>query len=328
MPGENGLAEKVQIYYRGSIKSCNYSCSYCPFSKKKMTREQRKKDIDELFRFAAHLEAKKVKNCAVQIVPYGEVLIYAYYWEAMARLSRQEGIEAVGCQTNLSFSMDDTKDKLWYYKSFRGDVAKLRLWCTFHPSMTTLETFLSQCRKLSEYNVSYCVGAVGDPDNIGLLQELRASLPKEVYLWINRMDGLKRAYTKEEKEAFQKIDAYFPLELKRKKADINKCRKSLFVEADGRVSFCNIGRNSILPGNTDGTKSSETGEKERALDNFYDMDLDFLRLEDDFYTCKRKECSCYLSYCNRNDLEELLPFQPYPAFRIPAKEDAYKWREE
>lgn len=322
MQRDRELTEKVQVYYRGSIKSCNYSCGYCPFSKREMTREQRQKDMEELFRFTAYLEAKKVKNCAVQIVPYGEVLIYAHYWEALARLSRQEGIEAVGCQTNLSFPMDDTKDWLRYYRSSGGDVAKLRLWCTFHPSMTTLETFLSQCRKLSGYKVSYCVGAVGAPGNTGLLQELKASLPKGVYLWINRMDGLKRSYTKEEKKAFQEIDAYFPLELKHKKADIGKCRKSLFVEADGKVSFCNIGRNGILPGNADGTPSQETGGKERALANFYDMDLDFLRLKKGSYTCKRKECSCYLSYCNRNDLEELLPFQPYPAFRIPAGEGA------
>lgn len=319
MIGENALPEKMQIYYRGSLKSCNYSCAYCPFSKRQATRAQRQKDVEDLFRFTSYLVEKQVQNCAVQIVPYGEALLCAHYWEAMARLSRQEGIEAVGCQTNLSFSIEGTDDKLWYYKSFQGNVEKLRLWCTFHPSMTTLEAFLSQCRKLSEYEVSYCVGAVGNPDNLELLQELRKALPSSVYLWINKMDGLKRGYTKEEIEAFCKIDKYFPLELEHKKTDISKCRRSLFVEADGSVSFCNIGKNSICMESLEKTACGEAKEKKEVpLVNFYDMDLS--QYQDGSYTCKRKECSCYLSYCNRTDIEELSAFQPYPAFRIPTYE--------
>ena len=315
MAGEHEWGQKLQIYYRGSIKSCNYSCGYCPFSKKKATREQRQKDIEELFRFTAHLVEKKIQNCAVQIVPYGEVLHIAHYWEAMARLSRQEGIEAVGCQTNLSFAIEGVNDKLWYYKSFGGDISKLRLWCTFHPSMTSLEEFISQCQKLSAYQLLYCVGAVGVPENLELLQNLRQLLPDTVYMWINKMDGLKRPYTKEEVEAFQAIDPYFQLELEHKKADVSKCRKSLFVEADGKTSFCNIGINSMLSEKIEDAQFLY--EEEQPLSNFYDMDLAHLMAYT--YTCKRKECSCYLAYCNRNDLEELSVFQPYPAFRIPAR---------
>lgn len=221
-----------------------------------------------------------MQKCAVQIVPYGEALIHKYYWEELARLSKNSFIEAVGVQTNLSFNIDEMID---VYINHGGAIEKLRLWCSFHPQMVTADSFLSQCKKLLEHNIKYCAGAAGEPLNLKYIQYVRTKLPDSIYFFVNKLDGLKRNYTSDEIAAFTDIDEYFELELKHHKADISRCTDSLFVEADGTVKRCNICTPKI------------SGSDK---------------------ICTRKECSCYLSYCNQS-LPELIFFNPYPSFRIP-----------
>ncbi len=275
---------KRQWYYRGSLKSCNYSCSYCPFSKRKGSKKEYQEDEKALFSFVDAME-KEGRKGAVQIVPYGEALIHKYYWGALARLSKNSSLDMVGAQSNFSFSVEKM---IPYFLEQGGDIRKLRLWGTFHPEMTGVQEFVSRCQKLLNYNISFCVGAVGVPDNLSQIRELRKSLPKQIYLWINKMDGLKRAYTTEEKTAFGEIDEYFEMELKHHPADSELCLNSRFVEADGTLHGCNISR--------------------QCLGNLYGEEI--------IERCKRKECSCFLSYCNQ-PLEQLLFFGAYPAFRIP-----------
>ena len=274
-----------QWYYRGSLKSCNYSCGYCPFSKNPQSSiKELEKDKESLVQFVSALldeENGISRECAVQIVPYGEALVHKYYWQEMARLSRSPFIEAVGAQTNLSFDVDTMIDT---FLENNGIISKLKLWCTFHPSMVTIDKFLSQCNKLSIYNISYCAGATADPAQIGNIRILRHHLPKKIYLWVNKLDGLGRRYTSEEIAAFTDIDEYFSLELKHHKADINRCTDSCFVEADGAARRCNI--------------CSPSASR----------------------VCTRKTCNCYLSYCNQS-LPEMVFFGKYPSFRIPVYPD-------
>lgn len=271
-----------QWYYRGSLDSCNYSCNYCPFSKKPgCSREELAEDEKSLIKFVDFVLQKaetEKKNCAVQIVPYGEALIHKYYWRELARLTCSPYIEAAGAQTNLSFDIHCMAGE---FQRNNGEFAKLRLWCTFHPQMVTMDRFLQQCRQLSSYGILYCAGTVGVPAQAGVIKRLREKLPEDVYLWINKMDGLKRRYTEEETRIFSCIDEYFETGLKHYKADTTKCTDSLFAEADGSLRRCN----TCIPGK-DGT------------------------------ACTRKECSCYLSYCNQK-VPELVFFNPYSAFRIP-----------
>lgn len=271
-----------QWYYRGSLDSCNYSCNYCPFSKKPgCSREELAEDEKSLIKFVDFVLQKaetEKKNCAVQIVPYGEALVHKYYWRELARLTCSPYIEAAGAQTNLSFDIHYMAGE---FQRNNGEFAKLRLWCTFHPQMVTMDRFLQQCRQLSSYGILYCAGTVGVPAQAGVIKRLREKLPEDVYLWINKMDGLKRRYTEEETRIFSCIDEYFETGLKHYKADTTKCTDSLFAEADGSLRRCN----TCIPGK-DGT------------------------------ACTRKECSCYLSYCNQQ-VPELVFLNPYPAFRIP-----------
>ena len=134
-----------QWYYRGSLESCNYSCSYCPFSKKPQSSKELEKDKENLVQFVSALLDKEngvSRECAVQIVPYGEALIHKYYWQEMALLSRSPLIEALGAQTNLSFDVD-TMIKVFIRNN--GIISKLKLWCTFHPSMVTIDKLLCWC---------------------------------------------------------------------------------------------------------------------------------------------------------------------------------------
>ncbi len=277
-----------QIYYRGSLKSCNYHCEYCPFSKNKRSERQRNKDQKELTQFVTFMGDQK-ESYGIQITPYGEALIHDYYWEALAKLSQYNHVEAVGAQTNLSFSVSE---KLAVYGEAGGDLSKLRLWGTFHPTMCRVEDFLRQCELLEQESVLYCVGSVGVPEHIVLLQQLRQKLNPQVYLWVNRMDGLGRPYSPEEIRAFSEIDTYFHLELRHLATDVTRCKDSVFVRGDGTIYGCN--------------------ECHQSMGNIYAGDL--WKKEK---ICTRKYCECYLSYGGRSDVEELEAFQPYPAFRIP-----------
>lgn len=282
---------KRQWYYRGSLRFCNYSCSYCPFSKSTYNRQSLKKDQAAFIRFTERMLQQK-NGGAIQIVPYGEALLYPYYWEGLAALSQSSVIDAVGAQSNFSFPIEQM---LAIYKQHGGELQKLRLWGTFHPQMTSVEQFIQQCQLLTEQNISYCVGAVGVPEQLENIRELREKLPESVYLWLNKMDGMGRRYTEEEIAAFTRIDAFFGQELKHHRADITTCADNRFVEADGTMRRCNISRQS--------------------LGNIYeDSNLNKAK---ELTICTRKECSCYLAYCNHKN--ELSPFfWPYPAFRIPA----------
>lgn len=306
-----------QWYYRGSLKSCNYSCSYCPFSKRKEGKHEAEKDERNFTAFVDRLltinssGASGLQYCrgemgsgaaieeggnALLVVPYGEALRHSYYWRELARLSRSRAFDGVGAQTNLSFPVEEM---LGIYTWNKGKMEKLRLWCTFHPEMTTVEEFAGQCRLLSSYKIHYCVGAVGIPGQIEELRKLKGALPEGVYFWLNKMDGLGRNYTEKEIGEFLEIDAYFGQELVRHRADVKNCRPNVFVEADGTMRRCNLSRRSV--GNL-----YELGEAWVC-----ELDRRLLEQED----CERGECSCYLAYCN---LEGGIggEFGVYPGYRI------------
>lgn len=293
---------KTKLCYRGSLKSCNYSCSYCPFSKKKTTIKELQQDKEALFRFVKSIEGPYHHVQAVQIIPYGEALVHDYYWEALARLSLTSNMQAVGAQTNASFSVDK---KLEVYDRTGGQRSKLRLWLSFHPSMTSLEGFLRQCELLDKNHILYCVGAVGIMENLAVIQQLRCQLPGHIYMWINKPDVSKNnAIYKpslEEVEAFSQVDPYYMLECRHYPAREEFCTEYAFVEADGNVKLCNI---------------SQT-----VLGNWYQNNK---KMDGTKKHCNKKECNCYLAYCRRKDEERLQDFGVFPMFRIPVSQVLHK----
>lgn len=278
-----------QWFYRGSLKSCNYNCSYCPFSKKSMeTDEKLRKDEAALMRFVDKLTGLCREHFAVLITPYGEALIHPYYIREMARLSRSPFVDFVGCQSNFSFSPPEL---LKMYETDGGVKEKLRLWGTFHPEMTSVEDFAEKCRGLYESGICFSAGAVGAPWQLEKIRRLRELLPKEIYLWINRMDGLKRAYTDMEIKEFSQIDPYFHVELSENRCDKAACLDSCFVEADGSMRHC------CLSGSGFGNLYRDF-DKKKTFKN----------------PCQRKRCSCFLAYCTQKK-PELSTMGDYPMFR-------------
>ena len=226
--------DRRTILYRGSLKSCNYHCGYCPFSKHRCSERELEKDRTHWFRFCESLNerAEALNIRALMVVPYGEALIHPWYWEGLGALTKLDAIDAAGSQTNLSFSIVRS---LEIFEHAGGVREKLRLWATFHPEMTSCGEFAEKCAALRREGILFCAGAVGVPENLEVLQRLREMLPREVYLWINAMDGLGRSYTEDEFQRFSSIDPYFYREIRPVPADESLCRSRLFVEADGTV---------------------------------------------------------------------------------------------
>ncbi len=304
----NGSVNGLQLLYRGSLKSCNYRCSYCPFSKHRISRRELIKDREQWEYFVGTVQerAEDLKIRSLMVAPYGEALIHPWYWEGLGRISSLDGIGAAGAQTNLSFPVSES---LKHFQKAGGRREKLYLWATFHPEMTTVEQFSRTCRRLAEEGIRLCAGAVGVPHNTDLLKSLRTSLPEEIYLWINRMDGLKRSYTQKETEDFLKIDPYFLRELAVLPADCENCRSRLLVEGTGKLRMCNISRNMDLIWDDlwnikQKKRESETGTRPSPS------------------ACGQKRCSCYLAYGGRQDFMNRILFGPYPVFRIPRRAKA------
>ena len=295
-----GQDPRRTVLYRGSLKSCNYQCSYCPFSKHRISKRELEDDREQWFRFCESLResAEDLSICALMVIPYGEALIHEWYWEGFGRLTKWDALEAVGAQTNLSFS---AKRSLEVFDQFGGVREKLRLWASFHPEMTDCEEFAATCIRLRREGILLCAGAVGVPGNADLLRRLREMLPDEIYLWINKMDGLKRPYTEEEIRLFQSIDPYFDRELRHVPADESLCLNRLFVEADGNVRRCNI-----------------SGASDKNWYGGYRKGL-----FEESILCRGKWCSCYLAYGLRDEEANRALFGPDPVFRIPRRPGRY-----
>lgn len=306
---------KKTICYRGSLKSCNYRCSYCPFSKHRASARELEKDREDFGRFCRSVATRGRELCvgAVFVVPYGEASIHAWYWEGLGRLAALPGIDRVGLQTNLSFSVEEC---LKIYDSCSQECShadglggsgreqgayrqKLCVWATFHPEMTDVDTFAEKAAGLAGEGVNVCAGAVGVPQNIPLLNRLREKLPPDIYLWINKMDGLGRGYTGEERKALCEIDPFFTWELGTPAADASMCADRCFVEAGGKVRCCNIGR----------TKGAD----------WYQGDMEEIFRP----SCGKSRCSCFLAYGGRRDFEGRKFFGDYPLFRIPEKRKGF-----
>lgn len=291
------------VLYRGSLKSCNYRCSYCPFSKHPRSERELLNDKQQWLQFCKSVadRAEKLNIHAVMVVPYGEALIHPWYWEGLGSLGAMMCMDNVGAQTNCSFSLERS---LEIYEHAGGKKQKLRLWATFHPEMTTPEEFGEKCRKLHKAGIAISAGAVGAVENLDIIKRLRRELPEETYLWINKMDGLKRKYTKEEQTAFEQIDPYFMRELEFIPSDPSMCTNRLFVESDGKLRRCNISR--VLPVNWYDRWETVFDELKEGKD----------------LKCGKKTCSCFLAYGGRDEVMNRILFGNYPLFRIPGKPKA------
>ena len=59
------------ILYRGPLDSCNYACGYCPFGKRRNTREELQDDARKLDRFVAWAKDYTRARLSVLFTPWG-----------------------------------------------------------------------------------------------------------------------------------------------------------------------------------------------------------------------------------------------------------------
>ncbi|MCL7375347.1 STM4011 family radical SAM protein [Streptomyces sp. 35G-GA-8] len=224
----------LTILYRGPLASCDYDCPYCPFAKRRDSRDQLRADRAALERFTAWASERREDRLSVLFTPWGEGLVRSWYRRALTELSLLPHIGRVAIQTNLSCRTDWLAD---------ADPAKLALWCTYHPGQTPYERFLAKTHELAARSIRFSVGVVGLPDHLELARRLRADLPERVYLWINAAEG--QGYTDEEADRWTALDPLFPYSRHPHRSAGLPCRTGesvISVDGEGTVRRCHFVR--------------------------------------------------------------------------------------
>ena len=277
------------ILYRGPLSSCNYDCGYCPFAKRANTAGELAIDAAQLSRFAGRIAELK-RPVRILFTPWGEAMIHSKYQMAIMGLSHLRHVQRVAIQTNASASLG------WLGLCNRESVA---LWCTFHPSETTVAKFLARMRKLDDLGIRHSVGTVGVVEHLPLIQELRRGLPESTYLWVNALEegGRKFRYTPEQLAAFKQIDPLFELNTVDYPSRGKACHAgetSFTVDGEGKVRRCHF-----------------VGE---VIGDFYAPDFaDCLRER----TCPNGTCGCHIGYVYLKHLKLDQIFREGVVERIP-----------
>ncbi|MFE2497025.1 STM4011 family radical SAM protein [Streptomyces scopuliridis] len=224
----------LTILYRGPLASCDYDCPYCPFAKRRDSRDQLRADRAALERFTAWAAEQREDRLSVLFTPWGEGLVRSWYRRALTELSLLPHIGRVAIQTNLSCRTDWLAD---------ADASKLALWCTYHPGQTPYDRFLAKTHELADRSIRFSVGVVGLPDHLEHARRLRADLPGEVYLWINAAEG--QSYTDEEADRWTALDPLFPYSRSPHRSAGLPCRTGesvISVDGEGTVRRCHFVR--------------------------------------------------------------------------------------
>lgn len=210
MKNEGDLLSIKRIYYRGKLNSCNYTCSYCPFGKKSHLTATTQ-DEQAWNRFITAIEQWKGGPLQLFIIPYGEALIHRYYRKGIIHLAALPQVAGISCQTNLSFSADEWLDE---FPATPALISKIKIWASFHPEMTSVESFVRRLHTLYNAGIQVCAGAVGNPMAKSVLSDLRNALLPDIYLFINAMQGLKSPLSVEDIRFFTQLDNLFEYDLK------------------------------------------------------------------------------------------------------------------
>ncbi|MEU6944985.1 STM4011 family radical SAM protein [Streptomyces sp. NPDC046316] len=222
----------LTILYRGPLSSCDYDCPYCPFAKRRDSRDQLRADRAALERFSSWAAAQTGDRLRILFTPWGEGLVRSWYRRTLVELSRLPHIERVAIQTNLSCRTE------WLAEADPGTLA---LWCTYHPGQTPYERFLAKCRELTTRGTRFSVGIVGLPEHREDARRLRVDLPPEVYLWVNAAEG--HTYTDDEAEGWTALDPLFPYSRRPHPSAGLPCRTGesvISVDGDGTVRRCHF----------------------------------------------------------------------------------------
>jgi len=279
----------LRLLYRGSLRSCNYGCDYCPFVPAAPSPAAVDRDRAALDRFVAWARGQR-EPLSILFTPAGEALIHPWYRSAVVELSALPQVERVAVQTNLS------GDLAWLAAA---DPRSVALWTTFHPSRVALERFVASCRALDALGLRYSVGTVGLREHLEPARSLRRLLDAGVYLWVNAYrDGGSGYYQPAEIAAFSAIDPLFPLGLRRHASRGRSCRagaSAISVDAEGTLRRCHFVAEPVGNLYTTGATAALT---ERP--------------------CPNKCCDCFIGYAHLDALGLGALFGAGLLERIPA----------
>ncbi|CAM5584683.1 hypothetical protein SHIRM173S_05923 [Streptomyces hirsutus] len=222
----------LTVLYRGPLASCDYDCPYCPFAKRRDSREQLRADRAALERFTDWATAQTGDRLSLLFTPWGEGLVRSWYRRALTELSHRPHIRRVAIQTNLSCRTDWLAD---------ADLDTLALWCTYHPGQTPYDRFSAKCHELARLGVRFSVGIVGLPEHLEAARRLRAELPDQVYLWVNAAEG--HTYDDAEAEVWTALDPLFPYSRRPHASAGAPCRTGesvISVDGEGTVRRCHF----------------------------------------------------------------------------------------
>lgn len=263
----------LTLLYRGSLESCNYTCSYCPFAKRRDTRATLARDAAEVARFVGWATGQQ-RPLRVLFTPWGEALVRRHYREAMLALVTLPQVSQVALQTNLSGPL------AWMADAPAG---KLSLWCTYHPEQTTLARFIERTRRLDAMGVRHSVGVVARREHYDAIRALRAALPQGRTVWLNAYDRRGPGYYSADDLAWlEATDPWFPLQHTPPPSRGAACRAGsevLSVDGDGELRRCHF-----IP---------------TRIGNLYDDPLEQVLQE---RRCSRLRCDCFIGYAHRRDL--------------------------
>ena len=282
------IRRPLTILYRGPLSSCNYDCWYCPFAKVHETAGQLRGDQSALDRFVDWCLTQSEFELSLFFTPWGEALHRRWYQVAIQRLSRCDHVQTVAVQTNLSASLDWIKD---------CKTSSAALCCTYHPSQTSREMFLSQCAILDSMKVKHSVGMVGLRENFTEIESMRAELPNQTYLWINAYKDVPYYYESGEIEWLEQIDPHF---------------RTNTIDYPSLGKACDTG-NSVISVDGEGHVRRCHFIK-HVIGNIYQPNFDFVLRE---RPCTRGTCECHIGYIHMPELKLRDVYQDGLLARIP-----------
>jgi MoaA/NifB/PqqE/SkfB family radical SAM enzyme len=197
-------------------------------------------------------------------------------------------VRKAAIQTNLSCRLD------WVGAC---DRTKLALWCTFHPAETTRERFLEKCRQLLDRGVRFSVGVVGLKEHLTEIEELRKSLPSDVYLWVNAYKREPDYYAPETLDQLARIDPLFPVNNQYHPSRGESCRTGrgvIAVDGDGTIRRCHFVREPI--------------------GNIYEPGFERCLVE---RACPNDSCGCHIGYVHLDRLRLSETFGDGVLERVP-----------
>lgn len=282
------------ILYRGSLASCNYGCSYCPFAKRRHSDQEMREDGEALARFVDWTARQAgLHTLKIQFTPWGEALIHRAYQQALVTLSHMPHIRRAVIQTNLSCSLG------W---AAVADPERLALWCTYHPEQVEREAFLRRCAELRRLGIRHSVGMVGVKENLAEIEAIRRHLPPETYVWANAYKHGTDYYSPEQLGRISAVDPLFHYSLTRHVSLGKPCLagQTVFsVDGNGEMRRCHF-----IPD---------------RIGNIYHENWASALLP---RTCSNAKCTCHIGYVHMPHLGLRDLFGEGVLERIPASAGA------